>query len=105
MLHVICTRLRPGHLSVLVGDSSRLCEEIVKKISNSAFECDYYYYYYYYGLQLDEILSDLEEHKELAANRLLELEKLTADHQEALKEIEKLKMDVSLLSLTIFDYF
>ena len=44
MLHVICTRLRPGHLSVRVGDSSRRCEEIVKKISNSAFECDYYYY-------------------------------------------------------------
>ena len=31
MLHVICTRLRPGHLSVPVGDSSRRCEEIVKK--------------------------------------------------------------------------
>ena len=47
MLHVICTRLRLGHLSVRVGDSSRPCEEIVK-ISNSTFECDYYYYYYYY---------------------------------------------------------
>ena len=46
-------------------------------------------------MQLDEILSDLEEHKELSANRLMELEKLTSDHQEALKEIEKLKMDVS----------
>ena len=31
MLHVICTRLRLGHLSVRVGDSSRRCEEIVKK--------------------------------------------------------------------------
>ena len=30
-------------------DSSRRSEEIVtKKISNCAFECDYYYYYYYY---------------------------------------------------------
>ena len=28
---MICTRLRPGHLSVRVGDSSRRCEEIVKK--------------------------------------------------------------------------
>ena len=46
-MHVICTRLRPGHLSVRVGDSSRRCEEIVK-ISNSAFECYYYYYYYNY---------------------------------------------------------
>ena len=42
-----CTWLRPGHLSVHVGDSSRRCEEIVKKISNSAFECDYYYYYWW----------------------------------------------------------
>ncbi|KAL8597186.1 hypothetical protein ACOMHN_022233 [Nucella lapillus] len=47
--------------------------------------------------RLDEILSDLEEHKELSANRLMELEKLTADHQEALKEIEKLKMDLQHL--------
>ena len=31
MLHVICTRLRPGNLSVRVGDSSRRCEGIVKK--------------------------------------------------------------------------
>ena len=30
MLHVICTRLRPGHLSVRVGDGSRRSEEIVK---------------------------------------------------------------------------
>ena len=29
MLHVICTRLRPGHLSVRVGDGSRRNEEIV----------------------------------------------------------------------------
>ena len=27
MLHVICTRLRPGHLSVRVGDSSRRSED------------------------------------------------------------------------------
>ena len=31
MLHVICILLRLGHLSVRVGDSSRRCEEIVKK--------------------------------------------------------------------------
>ena len=31
VLHVICTRLRPGRLSVRVGDSSRHSEEIVKK--------------------------------------------------------------------------
>ena len=28
---MVCTRLRPGHLSVPVGDSSRRCEEFVKK--------------------------------------------------------------------------
>ena len=33
MLHVNCTRLRPGHLSVRVGDSLRRSEEIVKKKS------------------------------------------------------------------------
>ena len=57
---MICTQLRPGHLSVRVGDSLRRSEEIVK-ISNCAFQCDssssssfssssssYYYYYYYY---------------------------------------------------------
>ena len=31
MLHVICTRLRPGHLSVCVGDSSRRSEGNIKK--------------------------------------------------------------------------
>ena len=36
MLHVICTRLRLGHLTMRVGDSSRRCEEIVKKKSRIA---------------------------------------------------------------------
>ena len=31
-------------MSVRVGDSSRRSEEIVKKISNCTFPCDYYYY-------------------------------------------------------------
>ena len=31
MLHVICTRLRLGHLNVRVGDSSRRCEIVKKK--------------------------------------------------------------------------
>ena len=50
MLHVISARcaardlrLRPGQLCVRVGDSSRRSEEIVKKILNCVFECDYYY--------------------------------------------------------------
>ena len=33
MLHVICTRLCPGHLRVRVGDGSRRSKEIVKKKS------------------------------------------------------------------------
>ena len=36
MLHVICTQMHPGHLSVRVGDSSRRSEEIVKKTSRIA---------------------------------------------------------------------
>ena len=43
MLHVICTGLLPGHLSVRVGDSSRRSKEIVK-ISTCAFQCDHCYY-------------------------------------------------------------
>ena len=33
MLHVICTRLRPDHLSACAGDSSRRSEEIIEKKS------------------------------------------------------------------------
>jgi len=46
-------------------------------------------------MQFDEILTDLEEQRELATNRMMELEKLSKEHQEALTQIEKLKMDVS----------
>ena len=46
-------------------------------------------------LQFDEMWNELEECKEISSNRLNELEKLTSEHQEALKEVEKLKMDVS----------
>ena len=42
-----------------------------------------------------EIVNELEEQRELATNRLTELEKLQRDHTEALKTIENLKMDVS----------
>ena len=46
-------------------------------------------------MQFDEILADLEEQRELATNRLAELEKLSKEHQATLKEIEQLKLDVS----------
>ena len=38
---------------------------------------------------------DLEEQKELSASRLAELEKLNTEYQNSLKQIEKLKADVS----------
>ncbi|KAK6192014.1 hypothetical protein SNE40_003570 [Patella caerulea] len=47
--------------------------------------------------KLDEIFAELEEQKELAGNRLTELEKLSKDHQEAMIEIAKLKLDLQHL--------
>nr|XP_034336495.1 E3 ubiquitin-protein ligase Bre1 isoform X1 [Crassostrea gigas]XP_034336496.1 E3 ubiquitin-protein ligase Bre1 isoform X1 [Crassostrea gigas] len=47
--------------------------------------------------KFDEMMYELEEQKELATNRLTELEKLSKDHQEALTEIEKLKTDLQHL--------
>ena len=44
---MMCTRLRPGHSSVPVGDSSRCSEEILK-ISNFAFQFDYYYHHHHH---------------------------------------------------------
>lgn len=46
------------------------------------------------------MMYELEEQKELATNRLTELEKLSKDHQEALTEIQKLKTDVSYMHHT-----
>ena len=37
---------------------------------------------------------ELEEQRDLAATRLVELEKLQRDHEVAIKEKEQLKMDV-----------
>ena len=52
-------------------------------------------------LQFIEIVNELEEQRELATNRLTELEKLQRDHSEALKTIESLKMDVCQRALVI----
>ncbi len=38
---------------------------------------------------------ELEDQKELAVTRLTELEKLNLDHQAAVQECEKLRLDVS----------
>ena len=45
--------------------------------------------------QVEDLHKELEEYRELANNRLQELDKLHATHRETLKEVEKLKMDVS----------
>lgn len=47
--------------------------------------------------KFDEINAELEEQREFATTRLNELEKLSKDHQEALKEIEQLRMDLQHL--------
>lgn len=47
---------------------------------------------------LEDLQKELEECRELANNRLQELDKLHQTHREALKEVEKLKMDVSFES-------
>lgn len=45
--------------------------------------------------QLEDLQKECEEYRELANNRLQELDKLHQTHRETLKEVEKLKMDVS----------
>jgi len=45
-------------------------------------------------MQLSEMATELEDQRELATSRLTELEKLHKDHEEAVKDIETLKMDV-----------
>ncbi|MPC59869.1 E3 ubiquitin-protein ligase Bre1 [Portunus trituberculatus] len=47
--------------------------------------------------KMDELNSELEEMRELSAKRLDELEKKTNEHKEALKEVERLKMDLRQL--------
>ncbi|XP_034938815.1 E3 ubiquitin-protein ligase Bre1 isoform X2 [Chelonus insularis] len=47
--------------------------------------------------KLDDLQRELEETRELANNRLQELDKLHQQHRDALKEVEKLKMDIRQL--------
>ncbi|XP_075160165.1 E3 ubiquitin-protein ligase Bre1 [Haematobia irritans] len=47
--------------------------------------------------QVEDLQKELEEYRELANNRLQELDKLHATHRETLKEVEKLKMDIRQL--------
>ena len=45
--------------------------------------------------KMEDTISELEELREQNSKRLDELEKKTTEHKEALKELERLKMDVS----------
>lgn len=47
--------------------------------------------------KLEDLVKEVEEYKELANNRLQELDKLHQTHRETLKEVEKLKMDIRQL--------
>ncbi|XP_054724010.1 E3 ubiquitin-protein ligase BRE1A-like isoform X2 [Uloborus diversus] len=47
--------------------------------------------------KMEDLQKELEEQKELASNRLMELETLNTQHKEALKLVEKLKMDLQCL--------
>lgn len=50
--------------------------------------------------KLEDIAAELEEQRELANNRLAELDRLHRQHRDTLKEVEKLKMDVSFTTKT-----
>lgn len=52
--------------------------------------------------KLEDLMKEVEEWKELANNRLQELDKLHQTHRETLKEVEKLKMDVSYKIVLLF---
>lgn len=54
--------------------------------------------------KLEDIAAELEEQRELANNRLAELDRLHRQHRDTLKELEKLKMDVSHPSFFIYYY-
>lgn len=49
------------------------------------------------SVRLEDLQSQLEEQRELASARIMELEQLHHDHKEALKAVEKLRMDMRCL--------
>ncbi len=46
---------------------------------------------------VEQLNHDLEEQRELAGNRLIELERMNGLYKDSLKEVEKLKMELSTL--------
>lgn len=51
--------------------------------------------------KLEDVAAELEEQRELANNRLAELDRLHRQHRDTLKEVEKLKMDIRQLPESI----
>ncbi|CAN7984835.1 unnamed protein product [Ixodes hexagonus] len=49
------------------------------------------------AVRLEDLQSQLEEQRELASARIMELEQLHHDHKEALKAVERLRMDMRCL--------
>ncbi|XP_046391028.1 E3 ubiquitin-protein ligase Bre1 isoform X1 [Ischnura elegans] len=47
--------------------------------------------------KMEELQKELEEQRELAHNRLIELDRIHQQHRDCLKEVEKLKMDIRQL--------
>lgn len=53
---------------------------------------------------LEDLQKEVEEYRELANNRLQELDKLHQTHRETLKEVEKLKMDVCIVTYCLMSF-
>ncbi|XP_033113496.1 E3 ubiquitin-protein ligase BRE1A-like isoform X2 [Anneissia japonica] len=68
----------------------QLLEESYTKLKNRALATSGEYA----NTQVQGIVSELDDHKDLADKRLLELEKLQEQHQEKIKELEQVKMDL-----------
>lgn len=53
-------------------------------------------------LHLEELKKELDEYKELSANRLQEIDKLNEEKAQVVNDFDKLKMDVRLFVLERF---
>lgn len=69
------------------GDPSKSTSTVVKGTTPANVNSQHF----------EDLQKELEEYRELANNRLQELDKLHATHRETLKEVEKLKMDIRQL--------
>ena len=52
---------------------------------------------------MDDQQKELEEQREMAVNRLAELDRLHQNHRDVLQQLEHLKMDVSHYQIDISD--